>query len=586
MKSTFTDHWAARMAHDVSIAIVGMGSRGFSVLEQLVALARQTPSLRLRIDLFDPRTPGVGLHDPEQPDYLMLNTMAGQLSAFSSAYPADQQVGETFLQWCQATDVRLDERGHVAASGRAVAYGDFVPRRLLGRYLQHCYRVLLRQCPANVRVRHQAETVSRCEALSERPGFRLTTASGWRQAFDALFVTLGHAPCANFTEDCGARVAIEGLGLTAMDTLARLTEGRGGRFVRDAGFAGWRYQPSGREPQLFLYSRSGLPFHARPAGATSSTRGWPRLFLTFEALDALRRERAGGRLDFRADVLPLLEDEMRAVYYQAVVVREKAGCLTPLQERLRDATSLGARQALFETLVGEWGRFEPCDWMPTATWQGNGEDYAQWFRRWITEDLALSRLGTAGSPLRQALELWRDCRDLLRHAVDRGGLTENSTHDFYAVWAGVSNRLVGGPQLERYEDLLALLEAGVVTPLAPGAARQMRFDTVIRARVVPGGMSGHGEGLLADLHRQGLVRAAHQAPADGIETDAFNRALYRDGTVHSRLWVLGPSVEGCTFYNHYVPTPDPQCLAPRQARIAAQSCLDSLIEASARATCA
>lgn len=593
MKRIFKGHGAARLAGDdsgaVRIAIVGMGSRGLGVLEQLLRLARRTPSLLLRIELFEPQTPGAGLHDPEQPDYLMLNTVAGQLCAFSTAYPAGQEAGPTFLQWCRASDVRLDQRGHVAASGRPVAYGDFVPRRLLGLYLQHSYRFLLRQCPANVRISHQAEIVSRCEALPDRRGFWLTTASGWRPACDALFVTIGHAPRAPHmphAEESGARVAIEGLGLTAMDTLARLTEGRGGRFVRDSGFAGWRYVPSGREPRLFLYSRSGLPFHARPAGAMSPKRGWPRVFLTVEAIDTLRRERTGGRLDFRVDVLPLLEDEMRAVFYQALVEARAPAGLGTLQQQLRDAAPPGKRQALFDTLTGQWGHFEPRDWMPITPWRGRTEDYAHWFRRWITEDLALSRCGTAASPLKQALEVWRDCRDLLRHAVDRHGLTDSSAGDFYAVWAGVSNRLVGGPQLERHEDLLALLEAGIVTPLAPGAEREMNFDTVIRARVAPAGVSGHGDGLLADLHRQGLVRVAHPGPVNGIETDSCGRALYLDGTVHSRLWVLGPSVEGCTFYNHYVPTPDPECLAPLQARIAAQSCLDSLIDANARATCA
>ena len=587
MTTHFTGGGLVRTVGDegraMRIAIVGLGSRGLSVLEQFIGLARQAPDLRLRIDVFEPRTPGPGLHDTEQPDYLMLNTMAGQLCAFSTAYPAGDSPGMTFLQWCQATDVRLDERGHLADGGRPVGYGDFVPRRLLGRYLHYCYRFLLRQCPGNLRVRHQAETVSLCQALPERAGFRLTTASGWQQACDALFITVGHAPQTPLPEVTGTRVAIEGLGLTAMDTLARLTEGRGGRFVRDAGFAGWRYQPSGREPRLFLYSRSGLPFHARPAGSPSVKRKWPRLFLTAQAIDAVRHSSDGRRLDFRADVLPLLEDEMRAVFYQATVQHQAPECLAAVQQRLAEAASQGGRGAIFEALAERWGRFEPGDWMPAEPWSGRDEDYAGWFRRWITEDLALSRAGAARSPLRQALEVWRDDRDALRHAVDRNGLTDRSTQDFYSVWTAVSNRLVGGPQLERYEDLLALLEAGVVTPLAPDAARKQRFDTLIRARVATGGASSHG--LLADLYRQGLVRIAHPWPADGIETDALGRALRRDGSPHSRLWVLGPSVEGCTFYNHYVSTPDPACLAPLQARTAAQSCLASLAGAHAPADC-
>ncbi len=65
-----------------SIAIIGMGSRGLSVLEQLIGLSRKTDAHRLRIEVFDPRTPGSGLHLAEQPDYLMLNTGGSALGVF------------------------------------------------------------------------------------------------------------------------------------------------------------------------------------------------------------------------------------------------------------------------------------------------------------------------------------------------------------------------------------------------------------------------------------------------------------------------------------------------------------------------
>lgn len=585
MKRIF-QHAATADRAPFRIAIVGMGSRGLSVLEQLIGLARPAADLRLHIDVFEPRVPGGGLHHSEQPDYLMLNTVAGQLSAFSSAFPAGESATMTFLQWCTEQGIQLDDRGHVTKqAGRSVQHGDFVPRKLLGRYLQACYRQLIKCCPAHVQIQHHAERVRQCQPLPGRSGFRLVSASGWQQACDAVFLTTGHAPQLSALEDVQGRVAIEGLGLTAMDTLAELTEGRGGRFIRDPGFAGWRYQPSGREPQLFMYSRTGLPFHARPRSAAGSEK-WPRLFFTEAAIDALRARREAGRLDFRQDLLPLIADEMRALYYQSRLRLQAPAQLEDLQHQLRAATDHSARQALFARLADQWGAFDPYEWMPVSGWSGQGAQYAAWFRQWIERDLALSRLGTAQSPIKAALEFWRDCRDLLRRAADRNGLTDRSTLDFYGVWAGVSNRLVVGPQLERYEDLLALIDAGVVTLLEPGAAPGFHFDRVIPARVPRSGLYGCSGELLQDLLAQGLVRAAHPWPADGVETDEMSRALLPDGSVHQRLWVLGPAVEGCTFYNHYVPTPDAFCLAPIQARSAAQSCLDSLVGSMTAAACA
>lgn len=562
------------------IAIVGMGSRGLSLLEQFIALHRHDRRT-LHIDLFDPHTPGSGLHQSEQPDYLMLNTMAGQLSAFSTAHPATQPPGLSFLAWCQAHDLRLDARGHVDSSGqgRPISFGDFVPRRLLGRYLQDSYRWLRDHCPPGLQVQHVAQRV--VSAQPHGAGWQLGTGQGEQRVYDALFITSGHASAAPLPADIGQCVAIEGLGLSAMDTLAALTEGRGGRFVADNSLAGWRYVPSGAEPRLYLYSRSGRPFHARPKYDAVARQAWPRLYFTGAAIEALRRQATEGQLDFARDVLPLIEDEMRAVFYQASVRLEAPTQLSDLQQALLHAVDTHERQALFARLAAQWGPFDPAQWHATERWSGAPERYAAWFRQWIEHDLIRSRAGTSRSPLTQALEVWRDYRDLLRLVADHDGLQAPSTQAFYAVYAGVSNRLVGGPQCERYEDLLALIEAGVVEVLAPAQASLLDVDHLIQARVSPSGLLHNRNELLTDLLRQGLIHAAHPYPADGVAIDTVGRALRADGRTHSRLWVLGPAVEGCTFYNHYVPTPDPACLAPLQARRAVHDCLHNLITAYA-----
>ncbi|WP_278255872.1 hypothetical protein [Nocardioides convexus] len=54
---------------------------------------------------------------------------------------------------------------------------------------------------------------------------------------------------------------MRGLGLTFYDSLALLTEGRGGRYVDDG--TALRYLPSGNEPLIVAGSRSGVPLRAR-----------------------------------------------------------------------------------------------------------------------------------------------------------------------------------------------------------------------------------------------------------------------------------------------------------------------------------
>ncbi len=561
------------------IAIIGMGSRGLSVLEQLIGAARRDSHTPLMIDLFDPQVPGSGLHLPEQPDYLMLNTMVGQLSGFSSAYPAwepDETPGLTFLQWCIAEGLRLDERGHVSlsGSGRAIEFADFVPRKLLGRYLRDCYRYLLTLCPAHVRVKHRSDRVIGCRPNPDDQGFHLQTAEGLHLEAEAVFLTTGHAPQPEASFDA-KRLAIEGLGLSAMDQIAHLTEGRGGRFVRDDSQSAWRYQPSGREPQIYLFSRSGLPFHCRPQGRPRASVT-QRLFFTAQAIVELRKNNPDGRMDFAEQILPLIEDEMRAVFYLAMVRLQQPERLDRFSQSLQSANEAKALRDVFAALAEEFGPFEPQDYLSIRSWQGDPQHYPQWFRQWIACDLARGCLGVEASPLTQALEVWRDCRDLLRLVADHDGLNDRSTLEFYGAWAGLGNRLVGGPQKERYEDLLALLDAGVVTPLAPDSIHAIEIDGLINARNPHSGLSQSHSPLINDMLAQGLIRAAHPYPADGIAVDAQSRALRRDGSTHQRLWVLGPGVEGSTFYNHYVPTPDPACKAPLQARIAVQACLAAL----------
>jgi hypothetical protein len=579
------------------IVIVGMGSRGLSVLEQLIGAARRDPQkVLMMIELYDPQSPGSGLHLPEQPDYLMLNTMAGQLSAFSAAHPAwfpGETPGLTFLQWCNAQDLRLNERGHVSHScaGRPIEFGDFVPRQLLGRYLRDSYDYLLRLCPPHVQVRHYRNNVIGCSVKQFDQGFVLHTEGGRRVEADAVFLTVGHAPqpptCCN-----GRRVGIEGLGLGAMDAVAALTEGRGGRYVQDHCLSGWRYVASGLEPQIYLYSRSGLPFHCRPQWRGSAVPN-PRLFFTPRAVQGLRDHAVSGRLDFAGQVLPLIKDEMRGAFYLAQVRLCAPERTEQIRHWLQEARTADMRRGIFTALAAEFGPFEPQDYLNVNGWQGDPASYAQWFRDWIAEDLTRSRQGVEGSPLTLALEVWRNCRDVLRLAADHDGLNDRSTLEFYGTWAALSNRLVGGPQKERYEDLLALIDGGVVTLLPPmrisqqGAVTRLKaidpvydavieVDDLISARNAHSGLSLNRSGLIDDLLRQGLIKAAHPYPADGIAVDASNRALHRDGSVQPRLWVLGPMAEGSTFYNHYVPTPDPACKAPLDARDAVLACLEAL----------
>lgn len=586
------------------VAIVGLGPRGLCVLERFVAALRAQPQARLHIDCYDPRPPGAGLHEVDQPDYLMLNTIAGQLTVFPEG-PAD---GPDFLAWCHALDIRLDERGHPRTDGRPVSHGDFLPRRLLARYLIDSHVRLITGGPPNLSIAHHSRAVIDCRARTDAPGHCLVTDDGAQQDVDAVFLTLGHTGMLHQPNDLpralpaaplpdvlngitpGSQVAVVGLGLTAMDVVASLTEGRGGRHVHDGEYQ-QHYVRSGHEPSICLYSSSGQPFHARPHWHGSADYPWRPTFLTRYAIDTLRARTPDHRLDFERDLLPLLKDEMRAAWYRCLGRIKGQAAAKHIEVLL--ANAVNDRDA-FDQLAKAYRPFEPAVWLATDGWRGQRDLYPAWLRSQLLADLRESRRGIGYSPIKAALEVWRQARDLLRHAVDGRGLTEDSARGFYNRWAALSNRLVGGPQKERHEDLIALIDAGVVRVLPPMRAEPTERGYVLVAPEVPNDDAGievdhviaawlpasrlraSGSPLLNALLACGELRPAGAPPLDGIEVDPFGRTVRADGHVQPRLWALGPNVEGSTFYNHYVATVDPQCRCTLDAQLAATICLDTL----------
>ena len=595
----------AREACCATIAVVGLGPRGMIFVERLMAHLRQRPELAIELLLFDSSTPGPGLHGLDLPDYLSLNTVASQLSF----YPHSDAVGgearheaPTFDQWCRARDVRLDEDGlTVGSRGDNVTPGCFLPRRLLGAYLADCAHKLVSTAPANIRVHLVAEKVSDIGRSDDGRRHWLGTASGCRYHADRVFLAVGHGPSgwaqAGLSPDAVAPrevVVLDGLGLTAMDMVAALTRGRRGTFRRDGETL--RYRPSGREPKIVLSSRTGLPFRARPDWSPQDEAHCIRpIFFTAAAVDRLRDKCADGRLDFREDILPLIALEMQAIYrITEMRLHQGAGAAAALEAMLRYERSGRDPATALRRLDGSaTGTFDPWHYLRTEPWRGDPETYQRGIIREIERDVGECRRGVLGSPLKAALEVWRTQRDTLRYAVNGESLTDASRAQFYAVYAPLSNRLVGGPQKERHEELATLVEADIVTLRAPRhildlpserSSREGRrvadAGRTVRAHIGSSGLTRRDTSLLASLRSQGRIRSVEEGVVDGILVDAHGHPVGANGEVDQTLWIVGPAVEGSSYYNHYVGTPAPNCPLFRDAEQQVCRCLEQLHQAA------
>ncbi|MFH8348889.1 FAD/NAD(P)-binding protein [Streptomyces sp. NPDC018045] len=617
-------------------AIIGVGPRGLGVLERLVGHCAARP-FPVTVHLVDPRPAGPGFHLADQPDHLLLNTVCSQVTAFADARMVDGPTatsGPGLHEWCRSRDLRIAADGHTVRTGegREIEPNDYLPRRLLHDYLAWAAGRIRAAAPGTMRlIEHRSAALDIRPGAPERESVLL--ADGTVIDADAVFVTVGHHwlyhPEQAIAEprlvsrpyplpdvlDCiapGERVAVLGMGLTAMDVIASLTLGRGGRHEKAGGGDGGggsaeargarlRYVPSGREPVIVLANRTGLPSCSRPHLNPGRLRFVP-LALTVAELDARRAVRPGGRLDFAGDVLPLVEAEMELAYYRAVLGNQVDDFAAAGTEFARRAEHAGWRALLAESRerYGPYPLRGVLD-APAAERQWAGpEEYARWFAAQVAEDLDDARTGLGRSPRKEALEVLRDHRDVLRAAVDPPGLDETSLDRFFGVFTSTVNRLVIGPQLDRSAELLSLLDAGVLRlgpgprpkVLAPaGSAAPWRLestclerpetvevDHVVAAHVAEPPADQVPGSLLGTLVAAGRIAtlAPHGGSATGLHVTRDGRGIDPDGTVQPRLYFLGPHTEGSSYYNHYVPSPGAPSRALMDAELALRTALDPL----------
>ncbi|WP_405898201.1 FAD/NAD(P)-binding protein [Streptomyces sp. NBC_00727] len=639
-------------AAPASVVIIGVGSRGLGVLERLTAHTLAAP-FPLVVHLVDPGIEGPGFHRSGEPDHLLLNTVCAQVTAFADADMVDGPVplaGPSLHTWCQERDLRLGEDGFTVrpGRGRTIRPNDFLPRRLLSEYLTWAARRIMDAAPGHLTlVRHTTTAVDVLSGAGDtgqdtddgsRPGpgrehpETVVLADGSRIAADAVFVTVGHhslhlppppadaprsisrpypLPGVLDTIAPGDRVAVLGTGLTAMDVIATLTVGRGGRHVRDGEHL--RYERGGREPLIVLVNRSGLPARSRPHLHPGRLRPAP-LALTGKHLAALRARRPDGRLSFAQDVLPLVTAEMELAWYRTLLARTLGGG-TPDAARAASELADAAGESGYEGLLtGLRDRFGPnpvagllngaspaaedLGDAPARTWPGHRE-YTAYFTAEVADDLGEARAGLGVSPLKEALEVLRDHRDALRAAVDEPGLDDESSAYFFTTFAPLVNRLVIGPQLDRSAELLSLLAAGVLR-LGPGPGPKLvppagggpwllestlldehttaEVDHVVRAHVSEPAAERVTGSLLSHLVRSGRARtrtaAGTQLP--GLDVNRRGQGIARTGAVQSRLFFLGPHTEGSSYYNHYVPSPGTPSRALLDAELALTTALPRL----------
>ena len=571
----------------VSLAVVGAGPRGTSVLERLCASVPELlpPDVRLTVHVVDPAPPGPGsVWRTAQSPELLMNTVACQVTLFT-----DDSVD------CSGP-VRPGPSLHEWADGELGA-DDYPTRAQYGRYLEWVFAEVVRQAPPAIRVEtHRARAVR----LDDAPDGRQTLALDDGRALtglSAVVLAQGHLPAAadaaqrhlaDHADRHGLRhlppanpadvdlspiapgepVLLRGLGLNFFDHTALLTTGRGGRFVADGRDGrdgrGLRYVPSGREPRLYAGSRRGIPYQARGDNAKGPYGRHTPLVLTPEVIAGFRKRADSGEApDFLTEIWPLVAKEVETVYYTALTGRPE------FSDRFLSVPHRDPQEA---SVLDEFGVPDAGRWSWDRISRPHAErefadprEWRGWLLAFLREDATQAALGNVDGPLKAALDVLRDLRNELRLIVDHGGLSGVSRREHLDRWYTPLNAFLSiGPPRRRIEELAALVEAGVVevlgprlevrpeegawvahSPEVPGSA--VRATTLIEARLPEPDLRRTADELLARLLKTGQCRPH---TVDGYETGGLDvterpyRLMDRQGRAHSRRFAFGVPTEG------------------------------------------
>lgn len=507
------------VVENIEICLIGAGPRGLSVLERICANHGMSATARtLTVHVVDDAAPGAGsVWRADQSPHLLTNTVACQITVFpdsSSRIDGPIVPGPSLHDWAvqiSAGRPEVDEDPQTVREAIALGPNCYPTRAFYGRYLNASFRRIVGTAPGTVTVvvhRSRAVALADTHGRTDGPqGVRL--ADGTRlHGLDAVVLAQGHLPTrptpaesraaslarihglayvapANPADvdlrmvEPGEPVLLRGLGLSFFDYMAMLTLGRGGEFTSSDGKL--TYRRSGHEPIIHATSRRGVPYHARGENEKGTSGRYEPRRLTPDLAVKLRACGAtGAPLDFATVLWPLIRKEVEGVYYSTRLGCDADGVrceefLTEFHRSTSEDDEYGVLDA-YGLADRRWDWSSIVDPVRNQVFRDPAE-FRTWILDYLSRDVAASRAGNVSGPVKAALDVLRDIRNEIRLAVDHGGL-EGRSHqiDLYGWYTPMNAFLSIGPPVHRIEQMIALIEAGVLHLIGPHAV--ISVDTV------------------------------------------------------------------------------------------------------------
>ncbi len=468
----------------------------------------------------------------------------------------------------------------------------YYSRKLFGKYLNWVFYYIQEFSSSDLNISYIPLEV--IDIDNESHSWSAKTEDGKYHSLDYVFVTTGHTKPKKPVNDSVIEirdpypitdkltglnnkhtVAIKGMGLTMCDVVAELTQGRNGKFNRDNS-GKLIYSPSGKEPNIIAYSRAGLPLSGRAMNQKGASVQYKAKFLTTAKVKELRNK---GAIDFLQDVLPLLVSDMEYAYYEAYItdkqgtIEAKKFCNSYLFSSTEKRAELINRFVQLEDRFS-WQRLITPIPMSILS---SKEKYSNWLKKYLENDLFEAKRGNLSSPIKSASDVLRDLRDMIRDVVDYKGLTEESHRWVDAIFIPIMNRIAVGPPKERIEEMLALVDSGILSidmGPSPNVALNLETaqvtiqssvwpeyekiaDVLVHAQISMHSPKDDGTELWQQLLSKGYARLYFNGNyhPGGIDVSHNMQVINKDGATHTNMWALGVPTEGNKFYTFIVPRP-------------------------------
>ncbi|KAB1656320.1 FAD/NAD(P)-binding protein [Pseudoclavibacter chungangensis] len=609
------------------VVVVGAGPRGVSIVERIAAGGLGGDAPEIEIHLVDPAPAGAGeVWRTDQSRELNMNTYAGAVTLFTeqtteAVLPV--VAGPTLLEWADLVVEHLapprlgDEHASrlrsidpavratfaerppsaalVAPGGfldelAAVELDSHASRALYGAYLEWALDRATAALPSASSVH-----VHRARAVGIEPAGHVDVVElddGARLVADAVVLAQGWLPSAPSPADAALRdrargsgavwiepaspidqpvervpdgvdVLVRGLGMGFFDTVTLLTVGRGGRHELGTDGASV-YVPSGREPRFHAASGRGLPFRAKSRyGSLPPAGGHERLRAVVPRLH--------GTVDFVRDLRPALRRDALDAYYATLHRTNPAAFTAPLEvvlgiveSRADDLDELD--RALRDVVPDAADRFDPvaATTLPAGRFASSDALHDEIVAR-LRADLVEAERGH-DSPIKVGLWSLASARAAVSRVAAFDGLDAEDAAGPLHEFMQIGNLAGSGPPAQRIRELLALVDAGLVTFVGPRPivdideatgrfvmsspdveAEPVTAPVLIDAWVRPHDVRTTRDELLRRLVEDGRARPfarvsglGGRVPTSAVDVDPVtSRIVHGDGTTDERIRLIG-----------------------------------------------